>query len=211
MKRTLADRVLALAGVVQASSLVNDVATGKSTDENSLNSTLGSILKTEAADVPEVFGGLSGLSCGLQRLMALLGNQHTSTDVVILRYTLSLLQLQGKVMRRHALQRVIEDGIKRARDQSRHFDPAHANILANFADTYLHSAGTIQPRIMVTGDGAHLQNQRVINMVRSLLLGGLRSAVLWRQCGGSRWMLLFMRASLHKEAKRLLHEASHYA
>ncbi|MGH9353754.1 MAG: DUF489 family protein [Terriglobia bacterium] len=56
-----------------------------------------------------------------------------------------------------------------------------------------------------------MQNQRVINMVRSLLLGGLRAAVLWRQCGGSRWMLLFMRASLQKEAKRLLHESGRYA
>jgi len=211
MNRTLADRVLALAGVVQAAVLVNDVATGRHADENSLQVTLGSILKTEAADVPEVFGGVPGLGCGLQRLAGLLGDQHNSTDVVVLRYTLSLLQLQGKVMRRRALKQVLEDGIKRARDQFRHFGPTHANVLANLADTYLHSAGTIQPRIMVTGDALHLQNQRIINMVRSLLLGGLRAAVLWRQCGGSRWMLLFMRASLHKETQRLLRESSGYA
>ncbi|MGH8402091.1 MAG: DUF489 family protein, partial [Gammaproteobacteria bacterium] len=93
----------------------------------------------------------------------------------------------------------------------RHFGPTHTNVLANLADIYLQSAGTIQPRILVTGDALQLQNQRVINMVRSLLLGGLRAAVLWRQCGGSRWMLLFMRASLQKEAKRLLRESGRYA
>jgi high frequency lysogenization protein len=211
MSRTLEDKVLALAGVVQAAALVNDVATGQRMDEASLHATLGSILKTEAANVVEVFGGLPGLRYGLQRLAGLLGNEHNASDVVILRYTLSLLQLQGKVMRRRTLKQVIETGIKRAHDQFRHFGPTHANVLANLADTYLHSAGTIQPRIMVTGDSVHLQNQRVINMVRSLLLGGLRAAVLWHQCSGSRWMLLFMRASLHKEAKRLLREAHHYA
>jgi high frequency lysogenization protein len=211
MKRTLADRVLALAGVVQAASLVNDVATGKRTDEPSVVATIGSILKTEPADVPEVFGGLSGLSFGLQRLAGLLGDEHNPADVTILRYTLSLLQLQSKVMRRRALKQILEDGIKRAREQFRHFGPTHVNVLANLADTYLHSAGTIQPRIMVTGDASHLQNQRIINTVRSLLLGGLRAAVLWHQCGGSRWMLLFMRASLHQEAKRLLREANRYA
>jgi high frequency lysogenization protein len=211
MNRTVTDRVLALAGVVQAAALVNNLATGQRTDENSVNSTLGSILKTEAADVPEVYGGLPGLGFGLQRLTGLLGDQHNPTDVVVLRYTLSLLQLQGKVMRRRALKQVLEDGIKRARDQFRLFGPTHANVLANLADTYLHSAGTVQPRIMITGDALHLQNQRIINMVRSLLLGGLRSAVLWRQCGGSRWMLLFMRASLRKEAQRLLHESTRYA
>lgn len=211
MSRTLSDRVLALAGVVQAATLVNDVATGGHADELSLHATLGSILKTEAADVPEVFGGVRGLGCGLQRLAGLLGNEHQSADVTVLRYTLSLLQLQGKVMRRRAFKQVLEGGIKRARDQFRYFGPTHNNVLSNLADTYLHSAGAIQPRIMVTGDALHLQNQRIINMVRSLLLGGLRAAVLWRQCGGSRWMLLFMRASLHKEAKRLLRETGRYA
>lgn len=211
MTKSLTDRVLALAGVVQAAALVNDIATGQRADEQSLNSTLGSILKTEATDVPDVFGGLHGLGFGLQRLTSLLGDQQNSADVVVLRYTLSLMQLQHKVMRRRALKQVLEDGIRRAREQFRHFGLTHENVLANLADIYLHSAGTIQPRIMVTGDAVHLQNQRIINMVRSLLLGGLRAAVLWRQCGGSRWMLLFMRSSLHKEAKRLLRESGRYA
>ncbi|MGB9428301.1 MAG: high frequency lysogenization protein HflD [Gammaproteobacteria bacterium] len=211
MSRPLADRVLALAGVVQAASLVNAVATGARTDELSLHATLGSIIKTESEDVPQVFGDLRGLGFGLQQLAKLLGDEHQSADVTVLRYTLSLLQLQGKVMRRRALKQVLEGGVKRARDQIRHFGPTHTNVLANLADTYLHSAGTIQPRIMVTGDALHLQNQRVINLVRSLLLGGLRAAVLWRQCGGSRWMLLFMRAGLQKEAKRLLRESGRYA
>ena len=211
MSRPLSDRVLALAGVVQAASLVNDVATGGRADELSLHATLGSIMKTETRDVPEVFGGLRGLGCGLQCLAALLGDAQHGTDVAVLRYTLSLLRLQGKVMRRRALKQVLEIGIQRARGQIQHFGPTHANVLANLADTYLHSAGTIQPRILVSGDAAQLQNQRIINLVRSLLLGGLRAAVLWRQCGGSRWMLLLMRANLHKEAKRLLSESGRYA
>ena len=211
MTRPLADRVLALAGGVQAATLVNDVATAGHTDEMSIHTTISSIIKTEAADVPEVFGGLRGLGCGLQTLARLLGQEHQPADVAVLRYTLSLLQLQGKVMRRQALKEVLEGGIRRAQDQILHFGPTHANVLAGLADTYLHSAGAVQPRIMVTGDVAHLQNQRVINLVRSLLLGGLRAAVLWRQCGGSRWALLFMRASLHKEAQRLLRESGRYA
>lgn len=210
MNRPLSDRVLALAGVIQATALVNEVATGASADELSLHATLGSIIKTETRDVPEVFGGLRGLGFGLQRLAALLGTHNQSSDVVVLRYTLSLMQLQAKVMRRRPLRAILEQGIERARGQFQHFGPLHANVLANLADTYARSAGTIQPRIMVTGDAVQLQNQRIINLVRSLLLGGLRAAVLWRQCGGSRWMLLFMRAHLHKEAKRLLAESGRY-
>jgi len=208
--RPLQDRVLALAGVVQAAALVNDAATGLSANEESLRVTLQSILKTEARDVPEVFGGLHGVSLGLKRLAELLGPDRSPNDVSILRYALSLMQLQGKVMKNGSLRKILEESINRGRHQVRHFGLTHSNVLANLADTYARTAGSFEPRILVTGDVQKLSNPLTINLVRSLLLGGLRSAVLWRQCGGSRWMLLFMRASLLKETQRLLKESGRY-
>ena len=209
--RPLQDRVLALAGVVQAAALVCDAATGAPADATSLNATLESILKTETRDVPEVYGGLRGVGLGLRKLAELLGPDRTLHDLAILRYSLSLLQLQGKVMKSGRLRKVLEDNIARGREQVRHFGLTHGNVLANLADTYTRTAGSFEPRILVTGDAQKLRNPFTINLVRSLLLGGLRSAVLWRQCGGSRWMLLLMRASLLKETQRLLKESGRYA
>jgi high frequency lysogenization protein len=114
-------------------------------------------------------------------------------------------------MRRPEVQKILEDSIAHGREQLRHFGLTHGNVLANLADAYSRTAGSVEPRILVTGDAKQLQNPRIINLVRSLLLGGLRSAVLWRQCGGSRWALLFMRASLLKETQRLLRETGRYA
>jgi len=37
-----------------------------------------------------------------------------------------------------------------------------------------------------------------------LLLAGIRATLLWRQCGGSRWKLLFFRKKIQDEAKFLL-------
>lgn len=209
--RPLSDRVMALAGVVQAAALVTDAATGANSDNHALESTLASILKIEASDVPEVFGGVAGLRFGLRRLAELLGPERSSNDLTILRYVLSLLQLQGKIMGKPRTQRILGESIARSREQLRHFSLTHGNVLANLADAYARTAGNVEPRIMVTGDARQLQNPRIINLVRSLLLGGLRSAVLWRQCGGSRWALLFMRASLLKETQRLLKESGRYA
>lgn len=209
--RPLADRVLALAGMVQAASLVSDAATGAASDEAAMQITLSSILKTEAGDVPEVYGGVSGLRLGLQRLAELLGPERGPKDLTVLQYVLSLMQLQGKLMRRPGVQKILEDSIAHGREQLRHFGLTHGNVLANLADAYSRTAGGVEPRILVTGDAKQLQNPRVINLVRSLLLGGLRSAVLWRQCGGSRWALLLMRASLLKETRRLLKDTGRYA
>lgn len=210
MSRPLADRVMALAGVVQAAALVNEAATSGRTDPAATQAVLGSILMIEAADVPSVFGGVASLRHGLQRLVALLGTEHDPSDPVILRYTLGLMQLQGKLLRRSALRATLEDGVRRSREQMRHFGPMHANVLAGLAETYRLTAGTIQPRILVTGNPVHLQNPRTVNLVRSLLLGGLRAAVLWRQCGGTRWALLFMRTRLLRETERLLRDSGRY-
>ncbi|MGB1139944.1 MAG: DUF489 family protein, partial [Halioglobus sp.] len=53
-------------------------------------------------------------------------------------------------------------------------------------------------RIRVTGSAQHLQNEQNADIIRALLLSGVRAAFLWRQLGGRRWKLLWQR-------KRLLH------
>ena len=39
--------------------------------------------------------------------------------------------------------------------------------------------------------------------IRACLLAGIRSAVLWRQVGGSKWQLLFHRKKLVQAAQQL--------
>jgi high frequency lysogenization protein len=43
-----------------------------------------------------------------------------------------------------------------------------------------------------------------VDWVRTLLLAGLRSAVLWRQLGGGRFDLMFGRKKIMREAEALL-------
>src|SRR3569623_1691456 len=52
----------------------------------------------------------------------------------------------------------------------------------------------------------HLSHPDVANKVRTLLLAAIRSAVLWRQCGGNRWQLIFGRRKIIDTARALLGE-----
>ncbi|HEY0634804.1 MAG TPA: DUF489 family protein, partial [Gammaproteobacteria bacterium] len=72
------------------------------------------------------------------------------------------------------------------------------------AETYLKSVSLLTPRIMVKGENNHLTEQANADKVRTLLLAGIRSAVLWSQSAGSRWQLLFRRRAYLDEARRLL-------
>ena len=50
----------------------------------------------------------------------------------------------------------------------------------------------------------YLQNQRTVDWVRTLLLAGLRSAMLWQQLGGGRFELMFGRKTIIREARAFL-------
>jgi high frequency lysogenization protein len=52
---------------------------------------------------------------------------------------------------------------------------------------------------MVNGDPDYLAKPEIANKIRALLLAGIRSAILWKQCGGSRWKFLFYRKKIQKE------------
>jgi high frequency lysogenization protein len=51
-----------------------------------------------------------------------------------------------------------------------------------------------------------LSNDKNASRIRALLLAGLRSAILWRQCGGTRWSILFNRKRYENESTLLLRE-----
>ena len=61
-------------------------------------------------------------------------------------------------------------------------------------------------RIVVTGSAEHLENSRNADIVRSLLLAGVRAAFLWQQLGGSRWRLALRRRKMLQQAQSLSRE-----
>ena len=99
---------------------------------------------------------------------------------------------------------LIEEGIEQAERQVEHFSMTHENVIAALASIYSEQISPLSPRIMVEGSDGHLSNPTNAAKIRALLLAGIRAAILWRQCGGSRLQLLFKRRSYLDSAAALL-------
>jgi high frequency lysogenization protein len=97
----------------------------------------------------------------------------------------------------------ISDGIERARQQAAVFTTTHENVIANLAGLYSDTISTLKPRILVNGDPTWLNDTQNVQKIRALLLAAIRSAVLWRQSGGTRLQLLFSRKKYLAEFQRL--------
>lgn len=202
--QTLTNQVIALAGIAQAAALVEQLATTGKSDEIALETSLRSVLQTESDSVLEIYGNdLANLKLGLEHLNAqLTGYEIAYPDEA--RYAASLVFLERQLCEQKSMLKTISIGIERAKAQIDHFPVLHENVLANFGDMYLQTVSKLQPRIMVNGVPDYLSRPDVANKIRACLLAGIRSAMLWKQCGGRRWKFLLFRKKTQVEVARLL-------
>lgn len=203
MSYSLEDKTIALAGIFQATHLVKNLAWEGKTNEPAMCSSLETLLRFDVPDVLSVYGDLSGIVDGLRTLKHQLTNP-TDRDVDVTRYAITLIHLERKIAKTPAILNTITQRLEVVNKQLDYFDLTHENTIAKLAEIYKDTISTIQPRIIVQGEQAYLSNKDNANKIRALLLAGIRSAVLWRQCGGSRWQILFSRKKYLRSVETLL-------
>ena len=201
--KTLTNQTIALAGVAQAAALVQQLATRGTCDQAALTASIGSLLKIHSDSVTDVYGGLDGLKLGLKQLqLQMTGYKIDNPEQA--RYAATLVFLESQLSSRKDLLDAIRVGVEKAQAQSEHFGILHDNVVANLGEVYHSTISTLQPRIMVNGDQVYLSRPDTVNKIRALLLAGIRSVILWKQCGGVRWKFIFYRKKMQKELEGLL-------
>lgn len=200
---TITNQTIALAGIAQAAALVQQLATKGTCDQAALEASIASVLKIDSDSVLDVYGSLEGLKLGLAQLnIQMTGFKIVNPEQA--RYSASLVFLENQLNDRKDLLNTIQIGISKAQAQSEHFGLLHENVLANLGEVYQNTISTLQPRIMVNGEQNYLSRPEVANKIRTCLLAGIRSAILWKQCGGTRWKFLFYRKKIQAELQVLL-------
>lgn len=197
-------RTLAFAGVFRAAALVNVLANEGTISDNDLNISVNSIFETDPDDVVQVFGEVKNLSIGFNTMLTQLGSDSRNRNMDIARYVVAMLFLEQRLMKKQDVLETLSTGVEMASRQSEHFSATHENVIANLADLYSRTISEIGPRIMVNGEQSHLETTSVSNKIRTVLLGGIRSAVLWQQLGGRRWHVIFNRGKYLKMVQSFL-------
>ena len=182
-------RVLALAGIFQALSLVRDVAVGGECDDEAMQSSLASIFKLESDSAAEIFGGNFGVRRGLRVLVGQV--EGSDRDLPLFHMLVSVMKLERNLARHPEINQRLGGDISGMQRQLQHFPVTHATILGRLADIYSANLSGLKPRITVVGNPLYLQQPALAQRVRALLMAAVRAAVLWHQLGGRRRHLLF--------------------
>lgn len=199
------DRAIALAGVVQAAELTLQVASSGRCSQAAAAASIHSIFETQPETPDSVFGGISGVKLGLNTLTDILGRQSGQTELRILQLSLSMLKLGQRLTKDQRLQTHLAEAIELIRptwlDQREPLDPS---LISQLADAYEQNISTQKFRLKVPGNPNILNQPEKVQIVRSLLLAGLRAVFLWRQLGGNQWRLIFHRQSILHQAQKLI-------
>ena len=194
------DITLALAGVCQAAKLVRQFALEGEADSAAVKISLETLLQTAPENTLAVYGGDErNLKLGLQTLL----EQLNGSTEDLTRYWLGVLALSGKLDNNGDAKAELARRIQYLPTQLAHYDLLDDQMFATVAAMYVDIISPLGNKIQVKGSPLYLQQPAIHNRIRACLLTGIRSAILWRQVGGSKWQLLFFRRKIYDMAQQI--------
>jgi len=194
------ERVIALAGALQAASLVRALALRGEADVAAMRTSLASIFKIDADNAADVFGGVPNLRVGLETLVAQV--ESGRRDVSLTRMLINIMRVENVLTTRRDVLDVLRAGIESIAASDAARDPVDAT--EPLARLYSETLSTLRPRILVEGNPRFLNNAATVDRIRALLMAAVRATVLWRQLGGSQLRLFFRHRQYAMMARGLL-------
>lgn len=194
-------RVLALAGLIQALAQVRRIADTGQADTEILKTALDSVFRIDADSPADVYGDAAALQPGLRLLRDYFSNQ--GRDPQLPRLALAVMQLERRFCR-DDMAASVHEGILALAPEAIRQGSTHPDVLSALGKLYADTISLLRPRVLVQGNPHYLGQAGVVAEIRAVLLAALRSAVLWRQLGGSLWDLLLRRRSILATAETLL-------
>ncbi|MGY3264825.1 MULTISPECIES: high frequency lysogenization protein HflD [unclassified Lysobacter] len=188
------DRVVALAGLLQALAQVRRIADTGESNEEILETCIGSLFRFDARTTADVYGGLENVRPGLLLLRDYLSGAQR--DEALPRLAMPVMQLERRFVRDDAMTERVRRGLEVLAPRAETSGVTHPDIIAPIGQLYSQTLSTLRPRVLVQGNPHYLGQPRVVGEVRAVLLAAVRSAVLWRQRGGTLWDFAFQRRAM---------------
>lgn len=202
-EKSILNQTIALAGMFQACEQVREIAYSGRYNADMLETAIHSLMQLESNDIEDIYGGFHNLSRGSQVLQKQLGGEASGRDIEITRNVATLLHLERNLMNNASALKSLRSAMEAAISQAQYFDNTHENVISNIADIYKTTISPLGSKVIVNGEQQFLADESKAKLIRVFLLAALRSAVLWRQCGGNRFKLIMQRTKHIQAAKQI--------
>jgi len=200
----LENQTLALAGMFQSAVLIEQLAYKGEVNQAAFDCSVDSLFAFEAENTLEIFGDVFGLSRGMQALTNHLGGKGQASGKNLAYYIMSMMKISANLLKNEAMANSLQAELQKIQQQSIDFEMSRHSTINKIDGLYQNTISKIQPRIIIRGEQSYLSNSDTAAKVRTLLLAGIRAAVLWHQLGGNKWKLIVSRKKYVENARRFI-------
>lgn len=187
-------RVLALGGVLQALKVVRQIAETGHADAALELCALDSVFRLDAPNTDAVYGGAARVRTGVTLLRDYLANDNS--DPALPKLGMAVLQIERRFVADREMSERVRREIAAMADKAERQGSAHPDTIAQLGKLYADTISQLRPKVIVQGNPHYLQQADIVAEIRALLLAAVRSAVLWRQMGGTPWDFAFGRRAM---------------
>ena len=200
------EQVIALAGVAQTAVLINNLAQTGRFEDHDAKVLIHSLFVQNPKTTTDVYQhNLQALHTGFKWLTSLPHKPMLETTKAVLTIALHILMLQKNLAKQHELLAIINKRLSHYQEHHpTHIEQPTASTYERIASIYEDTVSTLKHRVHIIGKAEHLKQTPIQHIIRALLLAGIRSAVLWRQCGGNQWRLFWQRKHIPVLANQLM-------
>ena len=172
--------------------------------EADIDTSIHSLFVRNPKDYLEVYGSLEKLKPGLTALSTSFRNKHDKQALERARYMVNLMMLSKKFHTNNALVKQVDSTLDMLESAATDLDTQRDYVIDKIAQLYQNTLSKINPRIIIYGQPEILNNADHAAAIRTLLLAGVRGALLWYQAGGSQLGLLLGKAKYLKTIDQML-------
>ncbi len=190
-------RLLALAGVVSCSALVEQFATSGTCDAEALEFFVAAFIDTNPDSVDGFLSPNLAFDKGLQ-VLARFPQSKDPADRRLLMYSLQSIQVMQQFMKRSDLLKLLSEELPVIAG----FNSVDEQLMA-CGQLYEKSVSTLPLRIQVQGSQGYLRQPLVAQKIRGMLFCAIRFALLWQQQGGSKFDFLLRKTNIRLLAQQL--------
>jgi high frequency lysogenization protein len=200
----LENQTLALAGMFQSAVLIEQLAYKGEVNQAAFDCSVDSLFAFNAENTLEIFGDVFGLNRGMQALTNHLGGRGQASGKNLAYYIMSMMKVSTNLLKDEAMANRLQNELQTIQQQSIDFEMSRNNTINKIDGLYQNTISKAQSKVIIRGEQIYLSNNDTAAKVRTLLLAGIRAAVLWHQLGGSKWKLIISRKKYVESAKRFM-------
>jgi high frequency lysogenization protein len=191
------EQVTAFTGLLQSASVAHRISMFGIVDNFDLITGIKSVLCTSPKRTIDVYGSYSNLLHGQKILDAILQKNSKALKSNVLKYSLAMYITAKKLINNPVISKQVTSGLNKIKLSYNCDDVLDPLLIESLNKLYLNTISKIKPRIIVSGDAKYLKDDQLSYKVRCALFSGIRSAILWYQCGGRLWHLIFCKSRIN--------------